>query len=62
MSETKRYHVGGLLSVTDGRLVSPTHINGVYDVVDFVTGQAHMTHQLGRACDQVKPWLLRQHP
>lgn len=58
----KSFHVGDLLSVTDGRLVSPDHIGGVYAAVDFVTGQAHMTHQLGRACDVVKPWLLEQHP
>ena len=54
--------MGDLLSVTDGRLVSPDHIGGVYNVVDFVTGEAHMTHQLPRACDVVGPWLLEQHP
>jgi len=59
---SKSFHVGDLLSVTDGRLVSPSHIGGVYAVVDFVTGQAHMTHQLGRAAEVVRPWLLEQHP
>lgn len=58
----KSFHVGDLLSVTDGRLVSPSHIGGVYAVVDFVTGQEHMTHQLGRAAEAVRPWLLEQHP
>jgi hypothetical protein len=59
---TKAFHIGDLLSVTTGRLVSPDHIGGVYNVVDFVTGQAHMTHQLPRACDEVSPELHRQHP
>lgn len=59
---TKEFHVGDLLSVVTGRLVSPDHIGGIYNVVDFMTGQAHMTHQLPRACDDVKPVLLRQHP
>lgn len=59
---TKTFHLGDLLSVTDGHLVSPDHIGGVYNVVDFVTGEKHMTHQLPRACDVVKPWLLEQHP
>lgn len=59
---TRRFHIGDLLSVVTGRLVSPSHISGVYDVCDFVTGQAHMTHQLPRACEVVKTWLLEQHP
>lgn len=58
----KTFHVGDLLSVTDGRVVSPNHIGGVYKVIDFVTGEQHMTHQLPRACEVVKPWLLEQHP
>lgn len=59
---SKAFHIGDLLSVTTGILVSSDHIGGVYTVVDFVTGQSHMTHQLPRACDEVKPELLRQHP
>lgn len=62
MSETKSFHLGDLLSVTQDKLVSPNHIGGVYAVVDFVTGQPHWTHQLPRACGEVRPELLRQHP
>lgn len=61
-NKARRFHLGDLLSVTDGKLVSPDHIDGVYNLVDFVTGQQHMTHQLPRAADVVKPWLLEQHP
>lgn len=59
---SRTFHVGDLLSVTDGRLVSPSHIGGVYEVVDFVTGEAHLTHQLPRVCETVRPWLLEQYP
>lgn len=59
---TKTFHLGDLLSITDGKLVSPDHIGGVYNVIDFVTGEKHMTHQLPRAAGVVKPWLLEQHP
>lgn len=59
---TQSFHLGDLLSVTDGKLVSPDHIDGVYRLLDFVTGEKHMTHQLPRAVGVVKPWLLRQHP
>jgi hypothetical protein len=59
---TKTFHLGDLLSITDGKLVSPRHIGGVYDVIDFVTGVQHLTHQLIRAAGPVKEWLLKQHP
>jgi hypothetical protein len=62
MTESRSFHLGDLISVVTGRLVSPNHIGGAYDVCDYVTGQAHMTHQLPRACDTVKPWLFEQHP
>lgn len=59
---SRAFHLGDLLSVTDGHLVSPNHINGVYDVIDYVTGVEHMTHQLPRAAGEVTPWLVQQHP
>lgn len=61
-TSTKRFHLGDLVSVTTGCLVSPNHMGGVHAVVDFVTGQPHMTHQLPRASREVAPWLLEQHP
>lgn len=59
---TKQFHVADLVTITDGRLLSPRHMAAVYDVIDFVTGQPHMTHQLPRAMGTVRPELLRQHP
>ena len=59
---SKSFHIGDLLSVVTHRLVSPNHMGGVYNVVDFVTGEEHMTHQLPRACNAVKPVLLEQLP
>lgn len=58
----KQFHLGDLLSITTHYLVSPDGISGVYRIVDFVTGQQHMTHQLGRAADVITPVLLEQHP
>jgi hypothetical protein len=37
-------------------------MDGVYDVADFVTGEAHFTHQLTRVCEEITPELIRQHP
>ncbi len=61
-ARTRSFHVGDLLSVTTGYLVSPRHFDGIYDVVDFVTGLPHMTSQLPGAVERIKPWLLEQHP
>lgn len=61
-TDTGAYHLGDLLSITDGSLVSPRHMDGVYDLIDFVTGEKHLTHQLPRAAHVVRPWLLAQHP
>jgi len=58
----KGFHIGDLLSVVTERLVSPSHMDGVYAVVDWMTGVPHLTHQLLRAGDVCKPHLLRQHP
>jgi hypothetical protein len=58
----RSFHLGDLVSVVTGRLVSPRHIGGVYDVVDFVTGEQHFTHQLPRASKEITPELVRQHP
>lgn len=60
---SRMFHIGDLLSITDGQLVSPRHMEGIYDIVDFVTGASHMTHQLPRAVGEVvRPWLLMHHP
>jgi hypothetical protein len=62
MSDRLRFHLGDLLSITSGVLVSPSHIGGVYQVIDGITGQAHLTHQLPRASEEIRPYLLEQLP
>jgi hypothetical protein len=59
---TKSFHLGDVLSVTTECLVSPRHIDGVYDVLNWMTGDNLFTHQLPRANDECKPHLLAQHP
>ena len=59
---TKTFHLGDILSVTTGRLVSPGHIGGVYDILNWMTGDNLFTHQLPRACDKCSGPLLAQHP
>ena len=60
--KTKKFHLGDVLSITTGRLVSPWHISGVYDILNFMTGDNLFTHALPRASDECKPYLIEQFP
>ena len=59
---TRTFHIGDILSVTTGFLVSPRHMEGIYDILNFMTQDNLFTHQLPRASDEYRPYLLRQHP
>lgn len=59
---TRSFHLGDILTITHDRLVSPRHMDGVYDLLNWMTGDNLFTHQLPRACDECKPHLLAQHP
>ncbi len=56
------FHIGDILSITTGALVSLRHMDGIYDILNFMTCDNLFTHQLGRATEQCKPHLLQQHP
>lgn len=56
------FHLGDILSVTTEHLVSPRHMNGVYDVLGYMTGDSLFSHQLPRAAAACAPALLAQHP
>lgn len=60
---SRAFHLGDILTVTTGgRLVSPRHMKGVYDILNWMTGDDLMTHQLPRACRECEGPLLAQHP
>jgi hypothetical protein len=60
--ETRSFHIGDILTITTGLLVSPRHMGGVYDLLNWMTGDDLFTHQLPRACDECAPTLRVQHP
>lgn len=63
MSETvKPFDISDVLSITHDRLVSTRHIEGVYDILNFMTGESLFTHALPRAAEACKPALLAQFP
>ncbi len=59
---TKLFHLSDILRVSTGRLVSTRHVNGLYDILNFMTGDNLFTHQLPRAADECRPYLLMEMP
>jgi hypothetical protein len=60
---TRTFHLGDILTVTSGgRLVSPRGMDGVYDILNWMTGDNLFTHQLPRALRECEGALLAQHP
>ena len=60
MGEPREFHIGDVLAITAGILTRD--IAGIYDILNFMTNDNLFTHQLPRAAEECKPWLLRQHP
>lgn len=58
----KAFALGDILSITTHKLVSDRHMDGVYDILNFMTGESLFTHQLPRASEICGPELLKQHP
>lgn len=62
MTATRRFHLGDVLTLTTGVMVSPRRMAGVRDVIHFMCGGEVYTNQLGDALNVCKPALLTQHP
>ncbi len=62
MTQNRKFHLGDVLTVSTGALVSPRHMEGVYDILNYMTGDNLFTRQLPRALGECRPWILRQHP
>ena len=58
----KAFDLGDILSITDGRLVSPRLMEGVYDILNFMTGDNLTTIGLMSAMPPCRDALLEQHP
>jgi len=58
----KQFHISDVLTVTTGKLVSSRHIDGVYELLNFLTGDNLFTHQLPRAARECEPWMRTQFP
>jgi hypothetical protein len=59
---TRSFHLGDILSVTTHRLVSPRRMEGVYDILGWMTGEHPYDGQIPRLIGECAGTLLAQHP
>lgn len=62
--QTKKFHIGDVLSITQERLVSPQGINGVYDILSFMKSVKFFMFDNFPwiIADECKPYLIEQFP
>lgn len=60
--DVREFHLGDILTITHDRLLAPDGMEGIYDILEFLTGESLYTHQLPRVADECRPWLLEQFP
>lgn len=66
--KTKRFSLRVVLTVTTGRMLTERKgpmdngIGDLYGILNWITGDSLFTHQLGRASEAARPWLLKCFP
>jgi hypothetical protein len=60
----KEFHLGDILSVTTGRVVSPRGMRGMCDILGYMTGETTVSRQFefARTVGECAGPLLKQHP
>jgi hypothetical protein len=58
----KTFELGDVLTITTGKLVARGGMNAVYNILNYMTDDTLFTHQLPRAMDECRPYLLKQFP
>lgn len=56
----QEFTMGQVLSAATGTLMC--EIGGVYEILNYMTGESLMTHQLPRVIREAQPVLLKRHP
>ncbi len=57
----KAFSIQAALSVTTDRMFCKD-VGDLYEILNYITGENLMTHQLPRAARFAKPFILAQHP
>jgi hypothetical protein len=61
-SESRRFHLGDLLSVTTGVLVSPRYMEGLSDVVAYLTGADIDVDRIPESLAACRAYILLELP
>lgn len=56
----KVFTLGEVLSITTGKLFCP--MSGIYKILNHLTGESLYTHQLSRAIESCRPYVLEMFP
>lgn len=59
---SREFHLSDILSITTGRLVSTRHMDGVYDILNYMGNDNYTTMALPIASDKYKPMLEEKYP
>ncbi len=59
---TRTFHIGDVIAAATGRFCTPNGMDGIYSILNWMTGDNLMTHQLPRASREGEGDLRRQHP
>lgn len=62
MSETKAFHISDVITAATGMMVSTRHMEGIYDILNWMTGDNLFTHALPRASREAEPLLRETFP
>jgi hypothetical protein len=57
-----KFHLSDILSITTGRMFSLRGMEGIYRILNFMTGDSLFTHQLPRALHYCGPAMREQFP
>lgn len=58
----KKFHISDILSVITGKMVSTRNMEGLYDILNYMSDDKLHTHQLVRVINECKPYLIQQFP
>lgn len=61
-TEWKKFHIGNILTIVTGIMVTSEGIGGVYEILDWMTDDQLFTHQLPRASRECEPTLKALYP
>lgn len=58
----KKFHISDILCVISGKMVSIRNMEGLYDILNYMTDDNLHMHQLPRVMDECRPYLVTRFP